>query len=187
MKSEEEHYVSTGIQLQSSYASPEKIGTPSETSQSSSSQTPIGPPISVSLVNQSACDYPVLQGLTRIKSDDPAEIHIQEGLLPFDKMCRQKDRRATDYCESHVQVKSEKGHSDECNSNSGEIRKSNPPQSTDGKLSTPDSVDPVRPEGPSPFYRLRYSAIPSPRRLNDNSIEAHFSDEIRGLQDPPPV
>ncbi|KAI0239455.1 hypothetical protein LSAT2_009820 [Lamellibrachia satsuma] len=96
---------------------------------SSYSQSPIGPPTrglvaSVSLVNQSSNGYQVLQGLTSLISEDrPVEINLQEGCLPFDKMCHQNDRRPTDYCEPDVQLKADEVDSDECNSNSGDTRK----------------------------------------------------------------
>ena len=59
-----------------------------------------------------------------VKSEDqPAELHTQERFQPFDKTYPQMNRRATNYSEPHVQVKSEKFQPDECNSDSGETKK----------------------------------------------------------------
>ncbi|KAI0211468.1 hypothetical protein LSAT2_003689 [Lamellibrachia satsuma] len=115
MKSEEEQHITTGNQLQSLDAAPEDARcTPADISQSPIWSQTCGCVASVSLVNQSSDDFQVLKGLTSIKSEKHlAEMHSQEGFLPFDKTCHEKDRRQTDHCEPHIQVKAEKVEPDE--------------------------------------------------------------------------
>ena len=64
------------------------------------------------------------KGLTSMKSEDHlAEMHLQEGFMPFDETCHQNGTKPTDYHDPLIQVKLEKVEPDDCKSNSGETRK----------------------------------------------------------------
>ncbi|KAI0227058.1 hypothetical protein LSAT2_022494 [Lamellibrachia satsuma] len=133
VESEEEQCICTGNQLQSLDTESEDTRyTPEDISQkrvSSNSPSPSRSPtcgrvVSVSLVKQSCDDYQVLQGLTNMKSEDHlAEMHLQEGFMPFDETCHQNGAEPTDYHDPLIQVKLEKVEPDDCKSNSGETRK----------------------------------------------------------------